>query len=70
MKSEDEFEEFIGKSEESFAEAARRAVEIAEVEFDRRGEDFPTEYDVRLRVTAHGPLGEYHVLLTPSHGGG
>jgi len=66
MKSEDE-EWFEGSSEVSFAEAARDAVEHAEREFTRRGQRFPEEYDVRLRVTAEGPLSGYKVLISP-HG--
>ena len=66
MKSEDE-EWFEGSSEASFADAARDAVENAEREFTRRGGDFPTEYDVRLRVTADRPLSGYKVLISP-HG--
>jgi hypothetical protein len=66
MKSEDE-EWFEGSSEVSFADAARDAVENAEREFTRRGRRFPEEYDVRLRVTAEGPLSGYKVLISP-HG--
>jgi hypothetical protein len=58
---------FEGTDPRSFAEAARIAVENAEVEFGRRGEDLPEEYDVQLRVLAHGPLSDYRVLVSP-HG--
>lgn len=65
MKSEDE-EWFEGESRSSFADAAVIAVENAEKEFTRRGERFPHEYEVRLRVTAEGPLSGYKVLISPS----
>jgi hypothetical protein len=66
MKSE-EREWFVGKSRESFAAAARIAVENAEEQFGRRGEEWPTEYDVRLRISAEGVLSDYKVLISP-HG--
>lgn len=64
MKEPNE-EWFEGSDPKSFAEAARIAVENAEEQLRRRGEELPTEYDVALRVTAHGPLGEYKALLSP-----
>jgi hypothetical protein len=65
MKPEDD-EWFEGTSESSFAAAAVIAVENAEREFTRRGQRFPHEYEVRLRVIAEGPLSGYKVLISPS----
>lgn len=65
MKQE-EGEWFDGTDTESFAAAARTAVENAEEVFRRRGEELPREYDVRLQVTAEGPLSGYRVLVSPS----
>jgi hypothetical protein len=67
MKSEDDDEWFEGTARESFAAAARTAVENAEDVFRERGEPLPKEYEVRLRVTAEGPLSGYKVLVSP-HG--
>jgi hypothetical protein len=67
MRQEGEGEWFEGTDPNSFAQAARIAVENAEEEFRRRGEDLPSEYDVKLRVLAHGPLSDYRVLISP-HG--
>jgi hypothetical protein len=64
---EPEGEWFGGSDENNFAAAARDAVENAETELRRRGEELPTEYDVMLRVKAHGPLSEYKVFVSP-HG--
>jgi hypothetical protein len=66
MKEDDDREWFEGNDEGSFAQAARNAVENAEREFERRGERFPTEYDVALRVRAHGPLSDYRVYVSPT----
>ena len=65
MKQE-EGEWFDGTDTQSFAAAARRAVENAEEELRRRGQELPREYDVRLQVTAEGPLSGYRVLVSPS----
>jgi len=64
MKQE-EGEWFEGTHPESFAAAARTAVENAEEVIRRRGEELPREYDVRLQVTAEGPLSGYRVLVSP-----
>ena len=64
---ESDGEWFGGSHENDFAQAARVAVENAEEELRRRGEELPTEYDVILRVKAHGPLSEYKVFVSP-HG--
>lgn len=60
-------EHWLGESRESFAEAARLAVENAEADLARRGIPHPREYDVTLRITAEGPLSDYRVFITP-HG--
>jgi len=67
MKQEEEREWFEGTDRESFAAAARTAVENAEDVLRGRGEPLPKEYKVRLRVTAEGPLSGYKVLVSP-HG--
>jgi hypothetical protein len=67
MKQEEEGEWFEGTDRESFAAAARTAVENAEEVILRRGDPLPKEYKVRLRVTAEGPLSGYKVLVSP-HG--
>jgi flavin-binding protein dodecin len=61
----DDREWFEGKSKTSFADAARDAVERAEEAFRERGEELPTEYDVRLRVTAEGVISDYKALVSP-----
>jgi hypothetical protein len=53
---------YSGESRESFAAAAKKAVERAEEE---RGEIKP-EYDVRLQVLAEGPLSGYRALVSPT----
>lgn len=65
MKAEHEREWFEGEDPSSFAAAARNAVENAEEEFRRRGDDYPPLYDVRLQVMAEGPLSGYRVLISP-----
>ena len=65
MKDDEGREWFEGEDSSSFAAAARVAVENAEEEFRRRGDDFPGLYDVRLQVKAHGPLSGYRVLVSP-----
>ena len=67
MKPEEEREWFEGTDRESFAAAARTAVENAEDVLRGRGGPLPKEYKVRLRVTAEGPLSGYKVLVSP-HG--
>ena len=66
MKREEEREWFEGSDTQSFAAAAKRAVENAEEVIGGRGEDFPTLYDVRLQVTAERPLSGYKVFVSPS----
>jgi flavin-binding protein dodecin len=61
----DDREWFEGTSKTSFADAARDAVERAEEAFRERGEELPTEYDVRLRVTAEGVISDYKALVSP-----
>jgi hypothetical protein len=63
---QEEGEWFEGTDPETFAAAARTAVENAEEVIRRRGEELPREYDVRLQVTAEGPLSGYRVLVSPS----
>ena len=53
---------YPGESRESFAAAAKNAVERAEEE---RGE-IASEYDVRLQVLAEGPLSGYRALVSPT----
>jgi hypothetical protein len=65
MKPEGEGEWFDGMDPESFAAAARTAVENAEEVIRGRGQPLPKEYDVRLQVTAEGPLSGYRVLVSP-----
>jgi hypothetical protein len=67
MKPEEEDEWFEGTARDSFAAAARTAVENAEEVIGGRGDPLPKEYNVRLRVTAEGPLSGYKVLVSP-HG--
>jgi len=62
---DDDREWFEGSSKASFADAARNAVEKAEEVFRERGEDLPTSYDVRLRVTAAGVISDYKALVSP-----
>jgi hypothetical protein len=56
---------FEGSSKSNFADAARNAVEKAEEVFRDRGEELPTEYDVRLRVTAEGVISDYKAQVSP-----
>ncbi len=59
---------FEGRHEAGFAEAARVALERAEEIYAGRGireEDFPTEYDVQLRIRAQGVFSDYRVLIAP-----
>ena len=53
---------FSGDSPDSFAAAAKNAVERAEKELG----EVKTEYDVRLQVLAEGPLSGYRVLVSPT----
>lgn len=63
MKPENEYGP--GIDERSFAEAARRAVEIAEEEIGTPDAGAEQLYDVRLQVGATGPLSDYRVFVTP-----
>jgi hypothetical protein len=65
MVPEQEGEWFEGEDPNTFAAAARNAVENAEEEYNRRGQEYPTLYDVRLQVKAEGPLSGYRVLISP-----
>ena len=53
---------FSGESPESFAAAARTAVERAEEELG----EIKSEYDVRLQVLAEGPLSGYRAFVSPT----
>ena len=66
MQSQDEREWYSGESSESFAAAARKAVDNAEEVLRGRGEELPEEYDVRLQVLAEEPLSGYRVLVSPT----
>ena len=55
-----------GIDERSFAEAARKAVEIAEEEIGKPDSGAEQLYDVRLQVGATGPLSDYRVFVTPA----
>lgn len=59
--------EYEGKSDESFREAAKSAVHDAERDFERRGEEPPTDYEISLRAKAKkgSSLSEYVVIATP-----
>lgn len=65
MEKPENGEEFVGEDPNSFAAAARNAVENAEEEYTRREEGFPSVYDVRLQVLAEGPLSGYRVFVRP-----
>jgi flavin-binding protein dodecin len=62
MMDNDDREWYEGESRESFAAAAKVAVERAEKVL---GEIKP-EYDVRLQVLAEGPLSGYRVYVSPT----
>jgi flavin-binding protein dodecin len=62
MTMEDGRQWYPGESPDSFAAAAKIAVENAEREL---GEVKP-EYDVQLQVLAEGPLSGYRVLVSPT----
>jgi hypothetical protein len=55
-----------GIDERSFAEAARRAVEMAEEVLGKPQDGEMQLYDVRLQVGATGPLSDYRVFVTPT----
>jgi flavin-binding protein dodecin len=54
---------FEGRSEESFAAAAKIAVEKAEDELEP---PWPELYDVKLQVGAGGVLSDYRVFISPN----
>lgn len=58
----DDREWFEGRSEESFAAAAKIAVEVAEEALGR----IPELYDVKLQVGATGVLSDYRVFVSPN----
>jgi flavin-binding protein dodecin len=62
MIENDDREWYAGESRESFAAAARNAVERAEEELG----EIKSEYDVRLQVLAEGPLSGYRVYVSPT----
>ena len=63
MALEDDGREWYpGESPESFAAAAKKAVERAE---EVTGE-IKREYDVKLQVLAEGPLSGYRVYVSPT----
>ena len=62
MIENDDREWYQGESRESFAAAARNAVERAEEELG----EIKSEYDVRLQVLAEGPLSGYRVYVSPT----
>jgi flavin-binding protein dodecin len=62
MTPEGDREWYQGESPQSFAAAARIAVERAEEELG----EVRKEYDVRLQVLAEGPLSGYRVLVSPT----
>ena len=62
MTLEDDRQWFSGESPDSFAAAAKKAVQNAEEQL----EEIKPEYDVRLQVLAEGPLSGYRVLVSPT----
>lgn len=62
MIESDDREWYPGESPDSFAAAAKNAVEHAE---EVTGE-IKREYDVRLQVLAEGPLSGYRVFVSPT----
>ena len=54
---------YEGRSDQSFAEAAKLAVEAAEKVLE---EPWPELYDVQLKVGATGVLSDYRVFVSPS----
>ncbi|HEU5064655.1 MAG TPA: hypothetical protein VFT86_02045 [Gaiellaceae bacterium] len=62
MIENDDREWYPGESPDSFAAAAKNAVEHAE---EVTGE-IKREYDVRLQVLAEGPLSGYRVFVSPT----
>jgi flavin-binding protein dodecin len=62
MTTEGDREWYPGESTESFAAAAKNAVERAEKELG----EIKSEYDVRLQVLAEGPLSGYRALVSPN----
>jgi hypothetical protein len=65
MRQDDGREWFEGSDKQTFAAAAKKAVENAEDVFRERHEELPTDYDVQLRVSAEGVLSDYRVFVSP-----
>jgi hypothetical protein len=63
QSGEDGRQWFEGRSEVSFAEAAKVAVEKAEAELDP---PWPELYEVKLQVGATGVLSDYRVFVSPN----
>jgi flavin-binding protein dodecin len=62
-------DEYPGSSPESFTSAAIDAVDKAEKEGKLRpddGEEIVLRM-IKMEVTVHGPIGEYRIVLGPSH---
>jgi flavin-binding protein dodecin len=62
MTMEQDRQWFSGESPDSFAAAAKKAVQHAEEEL----QEIKSEYDVQLQVLAEGPLSGYRVLVSPT----
>jgi flavin-binding protein dodecin len=62
MMEQDGREWYSGESPNSFAAAAKNAVERAEEEMG----EIKSEYDVRLQILAEGPLSGYRCLISPT----
>lgn len=60
---QDERQWFEGRDRDSFAAAAKKAVEKAEEELTP---PWPELYDVRLQVAAEGVLSDYRVFVSPT----
>lgn len=63
VQQEGERQWFEGRSDVSFAEAAKVAVQKAEAELDP---PWPELYDVTLQVGATGVLSDYRVFVSPN----
>jgi len=62
LKDDDGREWYPGESPNSFAEAAKNAVDRAEEEL----QEIKPLYDVKLQVLAEGPLSGYRALVSPT----
>jgi flavin-binding protein dodecin len=63
MQQADERQWFEGRDRDSFAAAAKKAVEKAESILEQ---PWPELYDVRLQVAAEGVLSDYRVFVSPT----